>query len=316
VSQRHHDRWVVAVGGNALADPQDPFDLARQQEKANALAGPLVDVLASGTKLVIVHGNGPQVGARLIQGEAARAEVPAQPLYVCVAETQAEIGHYISSALAGEARSRSVDVRAITLVTHVLVDEKAPEFERPDKPVGPTYDESSAKRVASERGWRIAETSPSVWRRVVASPRPRAIVEEQAIDLLLGDGFCVIAGGGGGIPMARDGSSLRPVEAVVDKDYAAEKIGSSIGASRLIVLTDVPGAAVSFSGREQKFLAEITADEARTHLSRGEFAPGSMGPKVDACVEFVEGGGDTAVIASIEDAVSALAGRAGTQVVR
>jgi carbamate kinase len=316
VPQRHADPWVVAIGGNALADPRNPFDLARQQEKANALAGPLVDVLASGTRLVIVHGNGPQVGARLIQGEAARAEVPAQPLYVCVAETQAEIGHYISSALVGEARGRSIDVRAITLVTHVLVDEKAPEFERPDKPVGPSYDELEARGFANERGWRIAETSRSVWRRVVASPRPLAVVEERAIGLLLDGGYCVIAGGGGGVPMTAAGSSVRPVEAVVDKDYAAAKIGTAIGASRLIVLTDVPGAAISFSGREQRFLSEISADEAGTHLARGEFAPGSMGPKVEACIEFVEGGGDAAIIASIEDAVSALAGHAGTRIVR
>jgi len=316
VPKRHDDRWVVAIGGNALADPRDPLDLAHQQEKANALAKPLVDVLASGTRLVIVHGNGPQVGARLIQGEAARKEVPTQPLYVCVAETQAEIGHYISSALTGEASSRSIDVRAITLVTHILVDDTAPEFESPDKPVGPAYEEAEAKSLTRERGWEIRETGGALWRRVVASPKPLAVVEERGIGLLLDGGYCVIAAGGGGIPMARAGSSVRPVEAVVDKDYSAEKIATAIGASQLIVLTDVPGAAVSFSGRERRFLGEIAAKEARAHLARGEFAPGSMRPKVEACIEFIKAGGDVAIIASVEDAARAFEGHAGTRVVR
>jgi carbamate kinase len=314
VSKRYVDRWVIAIGGNALADPREPAALTHQQEHANALAAPIVDVLAQGVRLVIVHGNGPQVGARLIQSEAGRDQVPPAPLHVCVAETQAEIGHYLALAIANEAVRRNVDSACSCVVSHVLVDPGASEFQRPDKPVGPTYAEDEAEALGAERGWQLAPVAGKGWRRVVPSPRPTAIMELTAIEALVRAGTCVIAGGGGGVPIARSGDGFYPVDAVVDKDYTAELIATALGASRLFILTDVPGAALGFLGPEPQFLPAMSVGEARSHLTRNEFAPGSMGPKVEACAQFVQAGGETAVIAAIADAAAALQGRAGTRI--
>lgn len=311
---RHADLWVVAIGGNALADPHDPRALAHQGEKAAALAGPLVDVLAAGKRLVIVHGNGPQVGARLIQNEAAREQVPASPLHVCVAETQGQMGHYLAVALEDRLRSRSVNVPVACVVTHVMVDPKAPEFERPEKPVGPVYGVVEAERLAAGQGWVMREVAGGGVRRVVPSPRPLRFVEEEAIRCLVGAGACVIAGGGGGVPVENGPKGLRGVDAVVDKDYTAELLATAVGASRLVVLTDVPGAALSFGKDDQRFMRQMSLEEAREHLGRGEFAPGSMAPKVEACVEFIEAGGELAVIASTGGVTGALAGEVGTRI--
>jgi carbamate kinase len=315
VPDRAAERWVLALGGNALADPRDPADLARQGERAAALALPVVDALASGVRLAIVHGNGPQVGARLIQGEAARSQVPAAPLHVYVAETQGQIGHELALALTNEARRRAADVPVVCLITHVLVDARAPEFDRPDKPVGPVYAAEEAGRLERERGWAMMDV-PGGRRRVVASPRPLEVVEQRVVERLLDEGVCVIAAGGGGVPLAARDGALAGVDAVVDKDYAAERLATAAGAARLIVLTDVPGAAISFGSAAPRYLESMTVAQARAHLARGEFAPGSMRPKVEACAAFVEAGGREAFIASMPDAAAALAGRAGTRVVR
>jgi carbamate kinase len=304
---------VVAIGGNALADPHDPQDLARQAERAADLAGPLARLLEKGIHLVVVHGNGPQVGARLIQGEAARGQVPPSPLHVCVAETQGEIGHYLTLALNNELRRQAIEAPVVALVTHVLVDRSASEFLEPDKPVGPVYPVDEAARLASERGWRMTRV-PGGERRVVPSPRPLAVLEVEAVELMLVGGCCIIAGGGGGIALTRDTDDLRPEDAVVDKDYVAERLATALEASRLIILTDVPGAALSFAGANPHFLRRLSAKEARHYLEHGEFAPGSMGPKVEACVEFVEAGGDEALIAAIEDAAAAFDNRVGTRI--
>ena len=312
---RFADRWLVAVGGNALADPHDARDLARQEEKAALLAVALADLLAVGIRLLMVHGNGPQVGARLIQSEAARQQVPPSPLHVCVAETQGQIGHYLTLALVNEVRHRGLAVPVASLVTHVLVDPQAPEFQHPDKPVGPIHDEDEARRLVAERGWQMDRTADGGWRRVVPSPRPLEVLERRAVERLLEDGFCVIAGGGGGVPLIEGEAGLRGVDVVVDKDYVAERLATAVGASRLIILTNVPGAALSFTGPQRRFLEEMTVEEAQMHLRRGEFAPGSMGPKVEACLEFLAAGGHEAVIAATIDADAAFQGRAGTRIV-
>jgi len=306
--------WVVAIGGNALAEPHDPGALGRQGERAAALASPLVDAIAQGTQLIIVHGNGPQVGARLIQSEAAHGQVPALPLHVLVAETQGQMGHYLALAISTEMERRAIRAPVVCVVTHVLVDPRAPEFANPDKPVGPTYPEDQARRLAGERDWDVREVASGGWRRVVPSPRPLQVIEQASINRLAGEGACVIAGGGGGVPVAWGEKGLYGIDAVVDKDYTAERIATAAGASHLVILTDVPGAALSFGKKGQKYLREITATEARAYLARGEFAPGSMAPKVEACVEFVEAGGGRAVIAAMDDAKVALLGDAGTEI--
>jgi carbamate kinase len=196
-----------------------------------------------------------------------------------------------------------------------LVDAGAPEFDRPDKPVGPVYTEHDARRLAATRGWHIARTSAGGWRRAVASPRPVAVIEAPAVARLLDDGCCVIAGGGGGIPLADGPGGLGTVDGVVDKDYTAALLATAVGAKRLIVLTDVPGAALSFGNAEQRYLRELTVDQARHHLEQGEFAPGSMKPKVEACLEFLARGGESAVIAATTDAAAAFVDRAGTRLI-
>jgi carbamate kinase len=306
--------WVVAIGGNALANPHDPLALAGQDQEAAALAVPLVDAIARGMRLVIVHGNGPQVGARLIQNEAARDQVPASPLHVCVAETQGQMGHHLALALEDGLGCRGVERRVACVITHVVVDPRAREFESPEKPVGPVYGPGEAERLAAAHVWVMREVAGGGLRRVVASPRPLGIIEEAAIRCLVDAGVCVIAGGGGGVPVAEGPGGLRGVDAVVDKDYTAELLATLLGASRLVVLTDVPGAALSFGQSGERFMGEMAVAEARRHLEAGEFAPGSMAPKVEACVEFIEAGGEVAIIASTGEAASALAGDAGTRI--
>ncbi len=306
---RRTNRWLVAVGGNALADPRDPSDLSRQDIHARELAGPLASLLAQGQELVIVHGNGPQVGARMIQNDAARDQVPASSLAVCVAETQGQIGHLLALALADDLRKRGVQQHVVALLTHVLVDRDAPEFLRPDKPIGPIYVEEPENQSTA-----FAQLPGGGWRRIVPSPRPLAVIEADAVRLLIDAGCCVIAGGGGGIPLTEGAAGLQSIDAVVDKDYVAEILATAIGAAKLVVLTDVPGAALSYAAPGQRFLDRMTVDEARLHLQNGEFAPGSMAPKVEACIDFIVNGGEEAIIAAIADASRAFEGTAGTRI--
>jgi len=307
------ERWVVAIGGNALADPHDPRDLARQAEHAEPLAAAFAGLLAEGKRLVLVHGNGPQVGARLLQNEAATATVPPSPLHICVAETQGQTGHVLSLALARALRARGIALPVACVVTHVIVERETPQDAT--KPVGLVYAEEEAHRLAAERGWQVARV-PGGWRRVVPSPRPATVLEQPAIDALLAAGACVVAGGGGGIPLIEDAGGLSAVEAVVDKDYTAQRIATAIGARCLVFLTDVEGVALSFGGAQQQFLSAMTIADAHEHATRGEFAPGSMEPKVEAAIDFLEAGGEEARIASVSVAASALAGRGGTEITR
>lgn len=306
------ERWVIAIGGNALADPDEPAGQGQQREHARQLAAPIAEALERGTAIVITHGNGPQVGARLIENESAPAGISRKPLDELVAETQGEIGHLLALALNCELECRNIRQRAVALLTHVLVDFAAPEFNRPDKPVGPSYSAERAREIAVEHGWVLAEQPGRGWRRVVPSPRPLGIVEEGAAVQLVNAGWCVIAGGGGGVPVARTAAGLTGIEAVVDKDYVAGLLAGAVDATKLVVLTDVPGAALSFATSKQRFIERMTTEEGRLHLERGEFAPGSMAPKVEACIDFVERSGMSAVIAGVAASAEALAGRAGT----
>jgi carbamate kinase len=310
---RRADRWVVAIGGNALADPHDIWDLARQQERADAIAPALADLLAAGNRLAIVHGNGPQVGGRLIQNESARDEVPASPLSVCVAETQAQIGHHLGLALVNELHQREIAIPVVSLITHVLVDVESADFDKPEKPIGPVYPAEEARHHEREQGWQTAEV-PGGRRRVVPSPRALRLIEQEAIDSLLEAGVCVIAGGGGGVPVAPAGNGrLLAVDAVIDKDYTAERLATETAAACLIILTDVPGVALHFGNPAQTYLSELSAAEASPLLESGELPRGSMGPKVEACLAFLANGGLEARIASIAEARSAFAGQSGTR---
>jgi carbamate kinase len=295
---------VVALGGNALMRPGERGTAAEQRanlREACAALRPLLDE----RELVITHGNGPQVGNELLRHERAADEAPPLPLYLAVAQTQAEIGALIESELAPVAE-RPV----ACLLTHVLVAEDDPAFEEPTKPVGPFYDEARARELESDRGWQVVHDAGRGGRRVVPSPRPLAVVELEAIRSLLASGTIVVACGGGGIPAARRGAHLTGLDAVIDKDRASSLLARDLGADRLVILTEVPAVYSGFGTERQEELRELSVDDAETLAP--ELAAGSMRPKVEASVAFVRATGHDALITSPAALAEALSGRAGT----
>jgi carbamate kinase len=295
---------VVALGGNALMRPGERGTAAEQRanlREACAALRPLLDE----RELVITHGNGPQVGNELLRHERAADEAPPLPLYLAVAQTQAEIGALIESELAPVAE-RPV----ACLLTHVLVAEDDPAFEEPTKPVGPFYDEARARELESDRGWQVVHDAGRGWRRVVAPPRPPAGVAVVALGSLLASGTIVVACGGGGIPAARRGAHLTGLDAVIDKDRASSLLARDLGADRLVILTEVPAVYSGFGTERQEELRELSVDDAETLAP--ELAAGSMRPKVEASVAFVRATGHDALITSPAALAEALSGRAGT----
>jgi carbamate kinase len=308
-------RIVVALGGNALIRRGEEGSTAVQRRNLLGAARALVDLELLGHELVLTHGNGPQVGFLSIEADAAREIVPPPPLDVLVAESQAQIGYLLVQALAArfamEGRQRSIAV----ILSQVVVDPQDPAFDRPSKPVGPMYDEATARRMADEHGWSIAPDG-SEWRRVVASPRPIEIVEAPSIRALVDAGTLVVTSGGGGIPVARTAPGVFVgVEAVVDKDLAAVVLAETVDADALLMLTDVDAAQRDWGGPDPKPIHRLTVAAAAAGVTDGTFAPGSMGPKVEAAAEFVGRTGRFAAIGALGDAVAILGGRAGTWVV-
>jgi carbamate kinase len=303
------DPIVVALGGNTLLGQQGPWTAEGQRAVVEDTARRLTAALDAGTDLVLTHGNGPQVGNLLVQQEAA-AETPQLPLDVLVAETQAQIGYLLQQALDNE---RATATEAMTLVTQVVVDPDDPAFDRATKPVGPFYTESEATGKPFET--RAVGSGERPYRRVVPSPEPVSVVEADEIAELVARGNTVICAGGGGVPVVRD-DGLRGVEAVVDKDRTTQLLATALGADTMVVLTDVDHAYLNYGGSDERPIGRIEADALRDHLDVGEFGEGSMAPKVEACVRFVEAGGERAVITAPARLSAALAGDAGTRVVR
>jgi len=297
---------VVALGGNALMRPGERGTAAEQRANLREVAAALRPLLAE-TELVVTHGNGPQVGNELIRQERAAEEAPPLPLYLAVAQTQAEIGALIESELSPVA-GRPV----VCLLTHVLVDEDDPAFEEPTKPVGPFYDEAKARQLEDERGWQVVHDAGRGWRRVVPSPVPLQVVELEAIRSLLASGSIVVACGGGGIPATRRGDHLTGIDAVIDKDRASSLLARALGADRFVILTEVPAVYANFGTDQQQELRELSVDDAGALLP--ELAAGSMRPKVEASVEFVRATGREALITSPAALGDALEGRTGTRV--
>ena len=305
-------RIVVALGGNALIRRGQEGSTAVQRRNLLGAARALADLVRLGHELVLTHGNGPQVGFLAIEADAARDTVPPPPLDVLVAESQGQIGYLLAQALSAqfamEGRRRSVAV----VLSQTIVDPADPAFLLPSKPVGPMYDRRTAEAMVREHGWTIAPDGSS-WRRVVASPRPREIVEAASIRTLVDAGVIVIASGGGGIPVVRLASgALAGVEAVIDKDYAAVVLAEAVGADALLLLTDVDAVYRSWGAPEQSRLRRLTPAAIKTWVRDGTFAAGSMGPKVVAASDFVRRTGRLAAIGALEDAVAVLAGQAGT----
>jgi carbamate kinase len=312
---------VVALGGNALTRPGQAGTCEEMLASATEMAASVNEVIEAGWRVVVVHGNGPQVGNLALQQESTSL-VPAQPLGMLGAMTQGQLGSLLALAIS---RLRGPG-SAASLVTHVTVDRADPAFGAPTKPIGPFFDRDQAQRLAAERGWTVRPDSGRGYRRVVASPQPTGIVEINAIRTLVGAGLLVIAAGGGGIPVdadvgrpaLRDGpaQSVYP-DAVIDKDRAARLLATLIGAQALLLVTAVERVMLDYGTPQQAGLATITADEAARHLAEGQFPPGSMGPKIEAALEFLADGGDLAVITTPALLAETLAGagpRCGTRI--
>src|SRR5881296_1441212 len=309
---------VVAIGGNALQPAGEAADAAAQRRRIEATASRLADLVKAGHDVVVAHGNGPQVGNILLQNEESRHIVPPMPLDVCGAESQAQIGYLLGQALRNEFAARGIRRGVACVITQVLVDDKDPAFANPTKPIGPYYTREDEIVVKKAKGWKMVLDQRGGWRRVVPSPRPVDVVEKDVLRRLggNGDGRVVIAAGGGGIPVVRRDGKFVGVEAVIDKDLAASVLARSIGWKHLVIATDVPQVALDFGKPSQRFLDRLTASEARKYLAEGQFPPGSMGPKVEAVVEFLEHGGQHAVITDLGNLATAVAGKAGTQIGR
>jgi carbamate kinase len=296
---------VVALGGNALIRRGDRGTAAEQAARLREAAQSLAPFFAE-PRLVITHGNGPQVGNELLRQERAADEVPPLPLYLAVAQTQAEIGSLIEAELAPVAQ------RPIAcLLTHVVVAEDDPAFDRPTKPIGPFYSTEQARALERERGWTLVEGHGRGWRRAVPSPVPLEVVEVAQVRALLDAGTLPVACGGGGIPVVRRNGRIQGVEAVIDKDRASALLAAAIGAERLVILTDVGALKKGFGTAREEEVRELTADEAEALLP--ELAEGSMRPKIAAAIAVARTGGET-LITALDRVEDALAGRAGTRV--
>ena len=311
-------KLVVAIGGNALLPVGDPGDAAGQRRRIDGTAARLADLVQAGHDLVVTHGNGPQVGNILLQNEESRHLVPPMPLDVCVAESQAQIGYMLSQSLRNEFAARKIQRGVACVITQVLVDAKDPAFDNPTKPIGPYYAREDEIVVKKAKGWKMVYDQRGGWRRVVPSPRPVDVVEKDIVRALVGDGDgrVVIAAGGGGIPVVAKGGKLVGVEAVIDKDLAAAILARVIGWKHLVIATDVPQVALDFGKPTQRLLERLTIGQAKKHVADGQFPPGSMGPKIQAAIEFLEQGGEHVVITDLEHLGPAADGKAGTTIVR
>ena len=297
---------VVALGGNALTRPGERGTVAEQRANLRATCEAMRPLLGDGD-LVVTHGNGPQVGNELLRQERAADEVPPLPLYLAVAQTQAEIGALIESELTAVA-GRPV----VCVLTHVRVDEDDPAFGAPTKPIGPFYAEDEARQLEAERGWIVAGDAGRGWRRVVPSPAPLEVVELEAVRTLVGAGVISVACGGGGIPVSSRNGRLAGVDAVIDKDRASALLAIALGAERLVILTDVEAVFAGWGTDEREELPELDAEAA--HALLPELAEGSIGPKVEASLAFALASGREALITSAAALENALAGRAGTRI--
>jgi carbamate kinase len=308
-------RILVALGGNAILQHQEKGTFDEQLSNIRRACIHLVEIIESGNQIVITHGNGPQVGDILLKDEMAKELLPPMPLDVCGAESQGMLGYMISRSLREELRRRGINSQVATILTETLVDPNDPAFNAPSKPIGPFYAESEASKLREEKGWTIVSDSDRGYRRVVPSPRPLSVVETSVISRLFDSGVIVIAAGGGGIPIVslRDGST-RGVEAVIDKDLVAAVLAAEIKADMLLILTDVENVFVDYERPSARPLTRVTKSEIEGYLNDGQFAAGSMRPKVEAAIAFLNTGGKCAVITSLERASGAVELREGTVV--
>ena len=310
---------VVALGGNAIKQSDEKGTTEEQFNKIDITAKQITRICKAGYLQVLTHGNGPQAGALLIQQEEAKNLVPPQTLACCVAMTQGQIGWMFQNRIGYHFSKKGLDYPVATMITQVVVEKDDPDFQTPSKPVGPYYTEDEAMALKNAKGYMVKKAKPDQekgWRRVVPSPKPVDIYEKKAIQQLLDIEALVIVSGGGGIPIVKQSDgSYSGVDAVIDKDLSANKLGQVLNADYLLILTDVENDYINFTKPDQKTLETITLSEAEKYQEEGQFAGGSMGPKMDAAMRFVRWGGKAAIITSLDKALDALEGKAGTHIV-
>jgi len=307
---------VIALGGNAITLPGEPGTIPQQFEHTAETLNHLAPLFHSDARIVLTHGNGPQIGNILIRVEEGERRVPRLPLDTCVSDSQGGMGYMIQRLSCELFRREGLRRTAVTLITQVVVNEGDPEMVHPSKPIGQFYGAGEIGRIRVERPhWEMHEVEPGRWRRVVASPRPLRIVEIDAIARLLDAGFVVIAAGGGGIPVAWEDAKLVGVEGVIDKDLASALLARELRAEKLVIVTSVECVAIRFGYPDQCWLDTITVAQARDYLAAGEFPAGSMGPKIEAAIDFVSHGGKECIITSTERVAQAVNGAAGTHIV-
>jgi len=302
---------VVALGGNALTGRKREADIDKQFLEMRKSAVSIARMIKNGWHIGITHGNGPQVGALMLQQKASLHLVPPMPLHVLGALTQGEIGYIIQQCLLNEFKKQGLKREIATVITQVIVDENDNAFKNPTKPVGPVYSQEEAEKLKKnyvmgrvENGWRI----------LVPSPKPISIVESEIIKRMMEENIVVIAAGGGGIPVIKKGEMLQGVDAVIDKDLASQKLANEIGADILLILTDVEHVCINYGRKDEKILREVGVEEMEKYMEEGHFPPGSMGPKVEAAINFIKNGGRKTIITSIEKAWEAMEGRGGTHI--
>ena len=306
---------VLAIGGNSLIKNKNRIALSWQYEAVKETAKYIADLIAEGLSIVITHGNGPQVGFLYRRGELARHELPLIPLDICGADTQGAIGYMIQKALLNEFRERGIVKKVTVVVTQTVVDRDDPSFGRPTKPIGSFMSEEEALANKKEFGWQVVEDAGRGFRRVVPSPIPREIIELDVIKLLVESGYIVVAAGGGGIPVIRnEQGDLEGVEAVIDKDLGSSLLAKNLGADTFIISTAVDAVYLDFGKENQRPIRRATLPEIKRYLAEGHFKPGSMKPKIEAIIQFLENGGEKAIITSPKNLLSAIKGEAGTTI--
>lgn len=310
------EKIVIAIGGNAIISEGQKGTVEEQYNNIGKMCPYIADLIEEGYRVILTHGNGPQVGNLLLQGEAAKDRIPVLPIDVCVAETQGQLGYMIKQSLENLLRKRGIEKDVVSVLSQVLVDKNDPAFKEPTKPIGPFYSKEEADEISKAKNYSMVEDSGRGYRRVVPSPRPLDIVEQSVVRTLTDNGTIVITVGGGGIPVIEDNGGLKGVEAVIDKDYASSLLANQIEADFLVILTGVPQVAINFGKPNQEFLSKMSLDEAKKHFEEGQFPKGSMGPKIEAGIEYLDRGGKKVIITSLELLKDAIEGKAGTMIIK
>lgn len=307
---------VLAIGGNAIIKEGQKGTIEEQKQNLLESSKPVLDLMEQGHTVVITHGNGPQVGNTLIRGEMAKSVIPEYPLDVYGAETQGNIGYLIQQIFKNEMTERNINKTITTVVTQSVVSKEDPAFQSPTKPIGPFYSKEDMEKIVAESGLTFVEDAGRGYRRVVPSPKPIRIVEKEAIETLLNNGISVVSTGGGGIPVIENEGKIQGIEAVIDKDFASALLAAEINADFLFILTGVEQVAINFGKPNQENLLQMTVDDALRYLDEGQFPKGSMGPKIEAAILFLQKGGKNVIITSIDKLQEALEGKTGTRIVQ